>query len=194
MIDCFALLEQPRAPWLDEERLKTAYHAKTFQTHPDTRPVPSGKVENAFASVNEAYQILQDPKRRLHHLLSLEGSAPDSSGRSIPKELEDLFPATIAVIHAADQILEKTRAATNALSRSLLKSEVLEKQQAVIHHVARLSQLYVDAIAELQTLNAAWARDPKGQLQTLTRLYLRLTYLTRWKAQLEEKQFQLSLC
>ena len=36
MTDYFALLEQPRAPWLDPRGLKEAYHRQTLQTHPDT--------------------------------------------------------------------------------------------------------------------------------------------------------------
>jgi curved DNA-binding protein CbpA len=80
MIDCFALLDQPRAPWLDLDELKEAYHKKTLRAHPDAQANRTDETDASFASLNEAYQVLQDPKRRLHHLLSLQGCAPSSAG------------------------------------------------------------------------------------------------------------------
>ena len=81
MIDYFALLDQPRAPWLDLDELKNTYYQKTLQAHPDaqTTRARADATDATFASLNEAYQVLQDPKRRLHHLLSLEGAAPSST-------------------------------------------------------------------------------------------------------------------
>ena len=43
MIDYFALLDQPQAPWLDLAELKDAYHKKTLQAHPDAQANPSKK-------------------------------------------------------------------------------------------------------------------------------------------------------
>ena len=37
MIDYFALLDQPRVPWLDLNELKNAYYQKTLQAHPDAQ-------------------------------------------------------------------------------------------------------------------------------------------------------------
>ena len=99
MTDYFALLDQPRSPWLDPDELRNTYHQKTLQAHPDTQasrgaaPVPDA----SFTDLNEAYQVLQDPKRRLHHLLSLEGAAPSSTDQTVPKQLDDLFPRVSAL-------------------------------------------------------------------------------------------------
>jgi curved DNA-binding protein CbpA len=67
MIDYFALLDEPRAPWLEADKLKETYHRKTLQTHPDVhaRSPGAASADTTFASLNEAYQILQDPRRRL---------------------------------------------------------------------------------------------------------------------------------
>ena len=54
MTDYFALLGQPRAPWLDPAALKEAYHRQTLQSHPDT--ATPGR-ESDFAGLNEAYQV-----------------------------------------------------------------------------------------------------------------------------------------
>src|SRR5688572_3171522 len=118
MTDYFALLEQPRAPWLDPAGLKEAYHRQTLQTHPDT--AAPDNPQGAFAELNEAYQVLQDPKRRLLHLLELEGQAPSSGNQTVPQELHDLFPAIGALAQRTNLFLERMKAASNALSRSLL--------------------------------------------------------------------------
>jgi len=127
MTDYFALLEQPRGPWLDPAALKDAYHQKTLQTHPDA----AAGNQSDFAQLNEAYQVLQDPKRRLHHLLSLENCAPPSTSQSIPEELQELFLLIGELNQRANVLLEKMRTSSNALSRSLLKPQVVELQKEV---------------------------------------------------------------
>ena len=91
MIDYFALLQQPRKPWLDPEELKQRYQQLTLVSHPDR----SGDRRTAptFAAVNEAYQVLTNPKLRLQHLLSLEGHIPIAD-ESAPGDLMELFCQT----------------------------------------------------------------------------------------------------
>src|SRR6185369_1231694 len=98
MTDYFALLEQARAPWLDPAALKEVFHRKTLEQHPDSARGGG----NAFAEINEAYQVLQDPKRRLHHLLSLENQAP-TANQAVPADLEELFLQIGAVHQSATQ-------------------------------------------------------------------------------------------
>jgi len=49
MTDYFALLEQPRAPWLDPAELKEVFHRKTLEQHPDAG---AAGPENDFAKLN----------------------------------------------------------------------------------------------------------------------------------------------
>src|SRR5437588_12934743 len=88
MIDYFALLQQPRRPWLDPEQLKQKHQQLTLATHPD-RP-SANKPLRDFAAINEAYRVLNDPKLRLQHFLNLEGHRP-AGDQSIPRELADFF-------------------------------------------------------------------------------------------------------
>src|SRR3712207_5027846 len=101
MTDYFALLAQPRSPWLDPEQLKEAFHAKTREAHPDAYGAEASG-DGAFAQVNAAYQVLRDPKRRLQHLLVLSGHAPGSRTSAIPRDLEELFPVVASLTRAAD--------------------------------------------------------------------------------------------
>jgi curved DNA-binding protein CbpA len=191
MTDYFALLEQPRAPWLDPAGLQEAYHQRTLQTHPDTAAPddPPG----AFAELNEAYQVLQDPKRRLHHLLELEGHAPSSGDQTVPRELHDLFPAIGALAQRANPLLEKMKASSSALSRSLLKPQLLELQKETAELREKIQALSNAALAQLRVANSSWATNPLEELPALSNLYFTFAYLGRWSAQLDEIAFQLSL-
>ena len=180
MTDYFALLDQPRVPWLDPEALKEVFHRKTLEQHPDS----AHGTEGAFAALNEAYQVLQEPKRRLHHLLSLENRAP-SANQTVPPELEELFLQIGALNQRTTQLLAKMRAASNPLSKSLLKAEVVAAQK----EVARLR----DEVRELN--NAAEGRLRQtdiSRLDEISLLYQRFAYLGRWSSQLDELAFQLA--
>jgi hypothetical protein len=85
MIDHFALLEQPRKPWLDVDLLKEKYHALARVSQPDEK-------------LNEAYRVLRDPKSRLEYLLGPNERTSDS----VPNELVDLFMAIAPVLHKID--------------------------------------------------------------------------------------------
>jgi curved DNA-binding protein CbpA len=185
MIDHFAVLGQPRAPWLDPADLKDAYHRKTLQTHPDT--TASGDTGNAFAQLNEAYQVLQDPKRRLHHLLELEGHAPSSTDQTVPDELHELFPAIGALSQRASLLQERMKAASNALSRSLLKPQILEVQKETKHLREKIENLSDASLTKLRQINSRW----RDEIAALSNLYFAFAYLTRWSAQLDELAFQL---
>lgn len=195
MIDYFALLDQPHAPWLDPDELKETFHQKTLQAHPDAQASRAGAdaADATFARLNEAYQVLQDPKRRLHHLLSLEGSAPSSSDQTVPQQLHDLFPAVGALTQRANVLLEKIGATSNALSRSLLKSQILEVQQKTKEVREKIQHLSDESLNQLRQVNAAWVRNPAEQIEDLSKLYFAFAYLTRWSAQIDEMTFQLSL-
>ena len=191
MIDYFALLDQPRAPWLDPESLKDAYHRKTLQTHPDI--APTDQTERGFAELNEAYQILHNPKRRLHHLLELEGHAPSSANQTVPQELHDLFPAIGALSQRANLLQEKMKTVSNALSRSLLKPQILDLQKEAREVGEKIQRLSDASLAQLRETNVRWMKNHAEEIPALSRLYFAFAYLTRWSAQLDEIAFQLSL-
>jgi curved DNA-binding protein CbpA len=189
MTDYFALLGQPRAPWLDPAALKEAYHRQTLQSHPDTATPDR---ENDFAELNEAYQLLQDPKRRLHHLLSLENAAPLSANQTIPHELQELFLLIGALTQRANELQEKIRTASNALSRSLLKPQIVKLEKEASDLREKVRDLNDAANVQLREINSAWQSDRARQFAPLSNLYFTFAYLGRWSAQLDELAFQLS--
>jgi curved DNA-binding protein CbpA len=189
MTDYFALLEQPRTPWLDLGALKEVFHRKTLEQHPDS----TGAAEGDFAELNEAYQVLQDPKGRLRHLLESRGASTASTNQIVPSELQELFLEIGGLNQRTTQILEKIRTASNPLSRSLLKAEVMAAQKDVASLRAKARQLTEAADERLREMNPGWLTDPAAQIAETSALYLRFSYLGRWSAQLDELAFQLSL-
>lgn len=189
MTDYFALLGQRRAPWLDLTALKEAYHRQTLHSHPDTA---TPDLENDFADLNEAYQVLQDPKRRLHHLLSLENAAPPAANQAIPQELQELFLLIGALTQRANALQEKIRKASNALSRSLLKPQIVEVQKEVSDLRQKVRDLNDAANVQLREIDSGWENDRTSQAASLSNLYFTFAYLGRWSAQLDELAFQLA--
>jgi curved DNA-binding protein CbpA len=181
MTDYFALLDQPRAPWLEPAMLKEVFHRKSLEQHPDS--TPGG--EDAFAQLNEAYQVLQDPKRRLHHLLSLVNRAP-SANQPVPPDLQELFLQIGALNQGTTQLLAKMGAASNALSKSLLKAEVVAAQTGASDLRNKVGTLNDAAEKRLRQTDAS-------EIDELVLLYHRFAYLGRWSAQLDELAFQLAL-
>ena len=183
MTDYFALLEQPRQPWLDLEQLKEIYLEKTRHTHPDVQPNESSA---AFADLNEAYQVLREPKRRLHHLLALQGEAPTSAPAKVPEEIERLFPQVAGVLREAEQINERITQAPNALARADAIAETATLAGRLRATLALVRGVEENALRSLHD-------PPRSEPGELRDLYFVFSYVSRWIAQLEERQLQLTL-
>jgi curved DNA-binding protein CbpA len=195
MTDYFAVLQQPRRPWLDPDKLKQQYQEIALNEHPDRKPLDVSADPNTatpdFAAVNEAYRVLNNPKLRLQHLLSLETNA-SSETSTIPADLMEPFMQAAALIPHADGLLQKLRGATNALSKSLLRPEMTKVQVRTALLVKDLQKSYDLAIEQLRRLDEVWDSKRSETIEQLRILSRRFAYLERWLEQLRERQFQLS--
>jgi curved DNA-binding protein CbpA len=196
MTDYFSVLRFSRRPWLDPEKLKEEYQRLTLEHHPDRKAgrdalSASDSVAPSFAEVNEAYRTLSNPKLRVQHLLSLEASIQTDTS-TVPAELMEPFMQTAAIIRKADSLLSKLRAATNALSKSLLRSELADLEQRIALLLKDLQNAYGLAIADLRQLDEVWDSKKPETLEQLGILSRRFAYLERWLEQVRERQFQLS--
>jgi curved DNA-binding protein CbpA len=190
MIDYFSLLQQPRRPWLNAEQLKEKYIQITISMHPDRPTQQSSNQSSApdFAYINEAFRVLVDPKARLQHLLKLEGIAANAD--SIPETLADVFLETGTLIQEIDLLISRTTA--NALSKALRQPEILEAKKLAADLLDKLQGIYESALEELRKFDQLWTSTHQIAPE-LSALSAKLAYLTRWIAQLEERQFQLSI-
>ena len=95
MTDHFALLNEPRRPWVDPDSLKQKFLALSAEVHPD-RVHNSGdsekqRAQERYTDLNAAYNCLREPKSRLQHLLELELGVKPGNVQSIPPDLMDVF-------------------------------------------------------------------------------------------------------
>ncbi|MEY2486573.1 MAG: molecular chaperone HscB [Verrucomicrobiota bacterium] len=188
MTDYFAVLGQPRRPWLDPVRLKERYQQLTLAKHPDR----AGSSESDFALVNEGYRVLSNRKLRLQHLLSLQPGTI-SPNSAVPSEVAALFMETASLLEEVDRLLGRLKTADNLLSKALLQSEVIDLREKTGAALENLAKLEAGAVQELCALDIKWEKQSENVTEELAALSRRFAHLERWTEQLRERQFQLSI-
>jgi hypothetical protein len=199
--DYFALLDEPRRPWLDPDSLKQKFLALSASVHPDKiHSAGESEKSNAskkFAELNAAYNSLAAPKTRLLHLLELERGAKPRDVQQIPDGLADLFAEVATICRQVDGFLaEKAKAVSPLLQVQLFEraQEWIEKLNAVQRKVNELSERLFN---ELKLLDGAWMAGDSATrndlLNDLEKLYRLFSYFNRWGGQIQERIVQLSL-
>ncbi len=200
MTDNFALLNEPRRPWLDADALKQKFIALSASAHPDkihsaSNAEKSGAAKS-FADLNAAYQCLTEPKSRLLHLLELELGAKPKDIQQIPAALADLFAEVATACRSADAFLAEKSKVTSPL----LLVQLFERGQDWVEklHVLqkKLNGLHDQLMSELKSLDAKWisAEGVAGHevLAKAVELYRLFGYFNRWNRQIQERVVQLS--
>jgi DnaJ-domain-containing protein 1 len=202
--DNFVLLNEPRRPWLDPNRLKDKFLVFSAQVHPD-RVHQAGGAEKAaaqerYALLNGAYQCLRDPKERLKHLLELERGAKPPELQEIPQELMDLFLKVGSLSRQVDGFLGQSPQITSPLLhvRQLERSQEWLDQLRVLQSVVQ--SRYDQLLEEIKAVDAAWEAGEGGNtsargtgLKRLEEIYRLLGYFGRWLGQLRERSHLLIL-
>jgi curved DNA-binding protein CbpA len=199
MTDNFALLDELRRPWLDPERLKQKFLARSTEVHPDRVHTAPEAVRKAagerYAELNAAYNCLREPRERLRHILELELGAPPADLERLPSAMTDGFFELGRLCKEADVFLTEK----NRVRSPLLKVQLFERGQEwtdkLFAEQRRLNASRDGLLAELQGMNAMWeaASNPGLPLERLEQIYRSLGYLGRWSEQIQERIVQLSL-
>jgi len=200
MTDNFALLNEPRRPWLDADSLKQKFLALASDAHPDRvhNQSESEKSEatRRYTELNAAFNCLAEPKLRLLHLLELELGAKPKDIQQIPAALADLFAEVANNCRSADGFLAEKSKATSPL----VQVQLFERGQDWVEKLnglqRTLNELRAKLTAELQALDAQWiAADENSRraiLPKLEELYRLFGYFNRWNNQIQERVVQLS--
>lgn len=203
MPDYFALLNEPRQPWIDPEELKQKFLALSSQTHPDrVHGAPEAErlaASRRYAEINSAYNCLREPKDRLRHLLELELGAKPVDIQRVPEEVMNTFFEVGQLCKEADRFL----AERGKVSSPLLKVQWFERGQEWIERLNQMGQKINgrrdELLQELKSLNPLWesatasnASREKLPLARLDEIYRLLGYLGRWSEQIQERVVQLS--
>ena len=199
--DCFALLDQPRQPWLEPVSLKAKFLALSSEVHPDRFPNAAHAQRQAatarFADLNEAFQRLCEPKDRLRHLLELElGRKPDDI-QSPPAEAMEVFMRLSQVCRQVDNFLIKRADASSPMLKAQMFGQALEwiDELQVVQQTIASRQGDVDR--QLRELNERWLRHghlpkPFELLTELEGISREVGFLARWSAQIQERMVRLS--
>ncbi|MGA3266632.1 MAG: hypothetical protein ABSE16_07410 [Verrucomicrobiota bacterium] len=200
MTDYFALLDEPRRPWLEADALKRKFLSLSAALHPD-RVHRAGEAEKndasrRYAELNAAYQCLREPKTRLRHLLELELGARPKDLQPIPAALADLFAEVAATCRETDGCLAEKARTTSPL----LQVQIFQQGQQGIERLKELQNqlngLRGKRMDELKSLDQRWAAADAGarkeMLPALEELSRWLGYFNRWLSQIQERMVQLS--
>ncbi len=196
MTDYFALLNEPRRPWLDADSLKTNFFALSSEIHPDRthNASESHKFEanRRYTELNAAYQCLREPRSRIRHLLELELGAKPSDLTDIPNDLMDLFFAVGKQFRDVDAFLAEKAKATSPLIQVQLFERGMERVEQLNELSRKISPRRETLLEELKTLDASWQSHTSAQTDRLLNIWRLLSFYERWLAQIQERVAQLS--
>jgi len=194
--DYFALLGQPRQPWLEPELLKARFLALSSEIHPDRSHDASPDQQQAaagrFADLNEAHQRLREPKDRLRHLLELElGRKPDDI-QDVPASAMELFMRLAQLCRQVDDFLSKRATASSPMLKAQMFGQAVEWIDQLQAAQQTLASRQSEVDRQLRELNECWLRHgdspkPAELLAALDEISRELSFLARWSAQIEER-------
>ncbi|MFM7214774.1 MAG: DnaJ family molecular chaperone [Verrucomicrobiota bacterium] len=205
-MDAFALLNEPRRPWVDVDALKTRFLAISSAAHPDRfHGVPETERLAAtarYSELNTAYGILREPRDRLLHLIELEAGGKPKDIQRIPPGTMDLFIEVGQGCREADEFLKAKSEATSPMLK-------LSRMREAMGWIDRFQQLQGRVNAQrdrlmetVRELNAAWdSAPPLGSpersatlpLEALEQTYRSFSYVERWTGQLQERLIQFAM-
>ncbi|HNQ90017.1 MAG TPA: hypothetical protein PKM73_15475 [Verrucomicrobiota bacterium] len=204
--DHFAVMGEPRRPWLDPEVLKARFLARSGEEHPD-RVHRAGDAERAvaterFAALNAAYQCLREPRDRLAHLIELEAGAPPRDVQRITPGTVELFAEVGELCRSVDAFLAERDRVTSPILRVGWLQRSADWTERVQALRGRILGIRAGLWAELEAMNGAWeSAPPPGDagrrsalpLERLEEVYRALGYARRWIEQLEERGVRLAV-
>lgn len=202
MKDFFAVLGQPRNPWLDADTVKEAFVSAAAEAHPDRIHNASEssrrEAHDRYTELNEAHLCLKDTRCRLRHLLELERGEQIKDLQEIPDDLLELFQCLSQQLRAADLHCRDSAQATSPV----IKVTLFERSEELRDHLEQtrtILQERMDALeGRLHSLGEDWRSLPTGdasrweelltQLETLYRL---ISFHERWHSQVQKRMLQL---
>ena len=196
MSDYFALLQQPRRPWLEPEALRQKFLLLSTEAHPDrvhTADETTRKSAQAhYTELNAGYQCLLEPKSRLRHLIQLERGTPPPNLQAVPAGLMELSMEISQLCRQTDGFLSQKA----GVSSPLLQVRLFEQSQDLSEKLnalqRRLNSMTDELNSRLKELDSKWtASQQEETLNHLEELAAVYGYLSRWTAQLQERVLRL---
>ncbi len=206
MVDAFAVLSEPRRPWVDIEVLKVRFREFSSPFHPDrlnsATPEAQAEASSRYAELNSAYNQLREHRERLPLLLQLESGQPPRDIQRIPPGTMDLFVEVGQACRDCDAFLPRLKAAISPMLKLQIMREGLEWTDRLQQLQAKVNETQKAFETELRNMNPIWesapavgdpARAAALPLERMEQLYRGLSYVARWTEQLQERILQLAI-
>lgn len=173
MADHFATLHFAPSAALDDDAVQTAYHAACRAAG------------ESVESVNEAYEVLRSPVKRLKHLLEIH---QQDGWKSVvmADDLMAVFSRLGPLLQKVQDFSKRNQSASSALSKALLAPDAMALQEEAAEIANDLQALLDTKLDELPALDAAIATDSPEAWQRVHQAQAHLAYLTKWQTQVRE--------
>jgi curved DNA-binding protein CbpA len=179
MIDYFALFGLDRRPAVDLEQVKEIYFRKSEIEHPDR----SG--DSRLTQLNEAFQVLSDPARRLQHLVQIEFGQVGT--RTITGRMSELFGRLATVLQTFDAALATTADQSSSLVRAVTLHRLTDDRSELEELLQEMVELQSRLHEEIKVLDGAW-NERKSELgPALSQVALDLIFVQKWLVQIRER-------
>ena len=198
MKDCFAILGQPRRPWLDADAVRTTFMSRAADSHPDRfhqAPSPDqAAAHQQYTALNDAQHCLTDTRTRLRHFLELERGGRVTDLQEIPEDLMELFSQLAAQLRATDRFLETWNAASSPLLKANLFNEGETHRAAIQALMASIREKARVVENSVREVDSAWGESGPADAVTrdhlltqLESLYRITSFQDRWTQQLQSR-------
>ncbi len=197
MTDYFALLKEPRQPWLDAGALKDKFMALSAQCHPDKFPgvSPEEKEEigNRYSELNTAWQCLSQTRLRLLHLIELEAGTKPADVQRIPSGTGELFMEVGQTCSQAGKFLQEKPLSDSPMLKARRFVEQMTWTDKLTQLQSKIGSLAAALEDELKQITEAQSTGSPLPLGRLEEIYRSLSYIQRWNEQIREKVVELAL-
>jgi DnaJ-domain-containing protein 1 len=198
MIDNFALLNEPRRPWIEPDDLKEKFISLSSEVHPDRlHNASAAEKESAtkrYAELNAAYNCLREPKDRLRHLLELTLGKKLEEIQQVPAGMMEEAFEVGSLCRKVDAFLGEKEKATSPM----LKVQFFERGQEWVDKLnelqGRISKRRESVVEEIKQIDSIWDGGAKSNstLDRLDEIHRLLSYFNRWTGQIQERILSLS--
>ncbi|MBP5760415.1 MAG: hypothetical protein J6W90_03460 [Verrucomicrobia bacterium] len=196
-MDYFALLDEPRKPWIDTGLLKDKFMEMSARYHPDkfpqATPEERERISARYAELNAAYQCLSHTRDRLLHLIELETGKPPSDVQRIPPGTSDLFMQIGQTCAQAAAFLEKQPQTDSPILKAKRFVEQMEWTDKLTDFQNQLQEISDKLEEELKRMNTDMENGAPLPLERLEEIYRSASYINRWTDQIREKIVQLAV-
>lgn len=197
MTDYFALLKEPRQPWLDAGALKDKFMALSAQCHPDKFPgvSPEEKEEigNRYSELNTAWQCLSQTRLRLLHLIELEAGTKPADVQRIPSGTGEFFMEVGQTCSQAGKFLQEKPLSDSPMLKARRFVEQMTWTDKLTQLQSKIGSLSAALEDELKQITEAQSTGSPLPLGRLEEIYRSLSYIQRWNEQIREKVVELAL-